>query len=147
MASDWTDAGNTLQSLAERFRELGAAPPDEWNGLPAEEVYESMRRSEARVRIECDFIMRALLDEDDLIGTPSPLQAYFCSMRTSCALDTLRLFNAELSDCPLYPCPPEEWSSAELLEWLLVTNWEQRHDAWVKTAALAFALGLRNYPG
>ena len=106
-----------------------------------------MKFQEAGTRLECDFIMRALLSEDDLIGTPTPLQAYFCSMRTSCALDTLMLFNAELNGCPLYPCPPEEWSSAELLEWLLVTNWAKRHDAWVKTAAMAFDLGLTNYPG
>jgi hypothetical protein len=147
MAQDWVALGDTLQSLAGRFRELGSAPPDEWRGLSVNELYASMRLLEARTRLECNAIMRALVHDPTGIGQPTPLQAHFCAMRVLCALDTLGVLHAELEGRPLYPRPPEKWSDAQLLEWLLVVNWGHRHDTWLKTASLALSMGVGMYSG
>jgi hypothetical protein len=61
-------------------------------------------------------------------------------------LDTLGILHAELGARPLYPEPPK-WSSEELREWLLVSNWQQRHDARLKLCAYAVATGNAFYSG
>lgn len=67
-------------------------------------------------------------------------------MRCLCALDTLGILHAELRSRALYPEPPK-WSSEELLEWLLVSNWQQRHDTWLKLCAFVIATGNAFYSG
>jgi len=105
-----------------------------------------MRMAEALDRLPCDALMRALLRGNG-IGRPTPRQAYFCAMRCLCALDTLGILHAELEDRALYPEPPAKWTDEQLLEWLLVSNWQQRHDTWLKLAALSAATGLGLYSG
>ncbi len=142
MNHDWEQIGYTVQALAERCRELGGAPDPAWAGLAARDFVTAMRVAEARERLCCDALLRAFVQPDGGLGKLTPRQAYFCAMRCLCALDTLGILHAELTDRPLYPQPPADWTNEQLLEWLLVSNWQQRHDTWLKLAATSISMGL-----
>ena len=146
MHNDWHAIGHTLQALSGRMAELGAAPDPRWKALPLGELATEMRLAEARERPVCDAIMRGLLRSAAGAGRPTALQALFCSMRCHCALDTLGILHAPLNERPLYPRPPA-WPDADLLEWLLVSNWGQRHDTWLKLCAFAGHTGRGFYSG
>lgn len=146
MNRNWEQIGRTLQGLSLRCRELGAEPDAEWAKLPVRELATTLRAAEALNRLPCDALVRALLGGGG-IGQPTSRQSYFCAMRCLCALDTLGIIHAELNDRPLYPRPPSGWSDEQLLEWLLVSNWQQRHDTWLKLAALSVATGFGFYSG
>lgn len=142
----WDPVGRTLQEIAVRCRELGAAPDPRWQGLPVAELGLAMRVAEAKARPVCDELMKSLAHPGGVIGKLSPLQGYFCSLRCLCALDTLGILHAELRGEALYPVPPP-WPTATLVEWLLISNWEHRHDIWLKLAAYAGATGNLFYSG
>ena len=144
MKKTWESIGRTLEEIADRCRELGAGPDPEWSALPVAEVGTRMLFAEAKERLVCDELLRSFVRESGVIGTLPPLRAYFCLIRTRCALDTLGILHAELKSKPLYSQPPD-WSSDELLEWLLVSNWQQRHDTWLKLCAYAVATGNTFY--
>ncbi|WP_148217979.1 hypothetical protein [Opitutus terrae] len=146
MGRNWEPIGRTLQGLTLRCQELGGAPDPAWLKLPVRELATTLRAAEALDRLPCDALMRALLRGGG-IGQPTPRQGYFCAMRCLCALDTLGIIHAELNDHPLYPEPPTKWTDEQLLEWLLVSNWQQRHDTWLKLNALSAATGLGLYSG
>ncbi len=105
-----------------------------------------MQVAEAKERLVCDELLRTLARPGGVIGKLTPLQSYFCLIRSLCALDTLGILHAELRSRPLYPDPPK-WPSEDLLEWLLVSNWQQRHDTWLKLCAFAVAIGNTFYSG
>lgn len=147
MTRDWEEIGRTVQGLAMRFRELGGEPQSFWHELPAEKLAVEMRMAEALDRLPCDAHLRAVLRPGGVMGQPTSRQAYFCTMRCLCALDTLGIIHAELDNRALYPKPPVDWTDQELLEWLLVTNWQQRHDTWLKLTAFCAATGLGLYSG
>jgi hypothetical protein len=146
MNRSWEPVGRTLQSLTMRCHELGGAPDQSWLALPPRELATAMRMAEAVERLPCDALMRALLHGNG-IGQPTRRQSYFCVMRCLCALDTLGVMHAELNDRPLYSEPPADWTEEQLLEWLLVSNWQHRHDTWLKLAAFVAASGLGLYSG
>jgi len=146
MSRNWEQVGRTLQALTLRCRELGGAPDASWLDLPVKELATALRVAEAVERLPCDALMRALVRGDG-IGQPTSRQAYFSAMRCLCALDTLGIMHAELNDRPLYPEPPAKWTDGQLLEWLLVSNWQQRHDTWLKLTAFSAATGLGLYSG
>jgi len=144
--SNWEASGRTLQEITLRCRELGAVPDPTWEGMPVEKLVVAMRMAEAKVRPTCDELMRSLSKPGGVVGGMTPQQAYFCSMRCLCALDTLGILHADLRGKELYPVPPT-WPVADLLEWLLVSNWAHRHDTWLKLAAYASATGKALYSG
>lgn len=146
MQNTWDPVGRTLQAIVVRCRELGAAPDAQWSGLPIAELGTLMRFAEAKERLVCDELLRRLVRSGGVIGTLPSLRGYFCVIRCLCALDTLGVFHAELQSKPLYPQPPN-WPADELLEWLLVSNWQQRHDTWLKLCAYAVATGNAFYSG
>lgn len=146
MEKSWEPVGQTLQGLVERCRALGAAPNAEWSSLAVAELGTALRLAEAKERLVCDELLRQLVRENFPVGKLAPLRGYFCAMRCLCALDTLGILHAELRSRPLYPQPPD-WSAAELLEWLLISNWQQRHDTWLKLCAYAVATGNSFYSG
>jgi hypothetical protein len=146
MEKTWEPVGHTLQDIVVRCRELGAAPDPRWNGLPVAELGAVMRAAEAKERVPCDELLRNLVRPGGVMGTLPPLRSYFCLIRALCALDTLGILHAELRSRPLYPEPPN-WTSDELLEWLLVSNWQHRHDTWLKLCAYAVATGNAFYSG
>ncbi len=135
-----------MQGLTLRCQELGGLPDAAWLELPVKELATTLRLAEAVDRLPCDAQMRALL-RGEAIGRPTPRQGYFCGMRCLCALDTLGIIHAELDDRALYPEPPKGWTDEQLLEWLLVSNWQQRHDTWLKLTAISAASGLGFYSG
>lgn len=147
MPSNWLATGNTVQALAVRFSALGAAPDPAWKDLPLVELAHRVKLAEAKDRPVCDAIMLAILSSPDGAARPTALQSYFCAMRCMCALDTLGILHAELRGRALYPLEPTGWKPAEILEWLLVTNWEQRHDTWLKLTNYAVATGHGFYSG
>jgi hypothetical protein len=144
--SNWEKTGRALQEIALRCRELGAAPDPAWQTMPVADLALAMQMAEALVRPACDELMRALSRPGGVVGKLTPQQAYFCSMRCLCALDTLGLLHADLRGKELYPVPPP-WPARDLLEWLLVSNWAHRHDTWLKLAAYAGATGRGLYSG
>lgn len=146
MEKTWESTGNTLQEILERFRILGAAPDPAWKEMPVENLGKAMQLAEAKERLVCDELLRRMVRDGDAVGTLPPLRGYFCAMRCLCALDTLGILHAEADSKPLYPIPPK-WSSEELLEWMLVSNWQQRHDTWLKLCAFAVATGNPFYSG
>jgi hypothetical protein len=146
MKRNWEGIGRTLQDLTLRCRELGGEPDAAWAKLPVSELATTLRMAEAVDRLPCDALMQTLLRGGG-IGQPTSRQGLFCAMRCLCALDTLGIIHAELDGRPLYPQPPSGWTDAQLLEWLLVSNWQQRHDTWLKLAALSVATGLGLYSG
>jgi hypothetical protein len=146
MEKSWESVGQTLQGLVERCRALGAAPNAEWSGLAVAELGTAMRLAEAKERPVCDELLRQLVREKASLGKLPPLRGYFCAMRCLCALDTLGILHAELRSRPLYPQPPD-WPPSDLLEWLLISNWQQRHDTWLKLCAYAVATGNAFYSG
>ena len=146
MGKEWDPIGRTLQDIVGRFHELGLAPDPTWQNLPVAELGTAMRLAEAKDRLVCDELARALLRPGGAIGRPTPLQSYFCVVRCLCALDTLGILHAELRSRPLYPRPPN-WKAEDLLEWLLVSNWAQRHDTWLKLCAYAASTGNPFYSG
>ena len=146
MSRDWEPVGRSLQALTLRCRELGGAPDPAWLALPVRELAMALRMAEAVERLPCDALMRALVHGGG-IGQPTTRQSYFCAIRCLCALDTLGIIHAEMDDRPLYSEPPAEWTDDQLLEWLLVSNWQQRHDTWLKLAAFSAATGLGFYSG
>jgi hypothetical protein len=146
MKRDWEQVGSTLQALTVRCRELGGAPDPAWLALPVRELATALRMAEAVERLPCDALMRALLRGGG-IGQPTTRQSYFCAMRCLCALDTLGIIHAKMDDRPLYSEPPANWTDEQLLEWLLVSNWQQRHDTWLKLTAFSAATGLGFYSG
>jgi hypothetical protein len=144
--SNWERSGRTLQEITLRCRELGAAPDPQWMKMTVDELALAMRAAEAKVRPSCDALMRSLSKPGGVVGSMTQQQAYFCSMRCLCALDTLGLLHADLRGKELYPVPPP-WPVEDLLEWLLVSNWANRHDTWLKLAAYAGATGRGLYSG
>lgn len=146
MSRDWENVGRTLQGLTLRCRELGGEPDAGWLKLPVKELATKLRMAEALDRLPCDALMRALVRGEG-IGQPTPRQGYFCAMRCLCALDTLGIIHAELDHRALYSEPPAKWTDQQLLEWLLISNWQQRHDTWLKLAAVSAATGLGLYSG
>jgi hypothetical protein len=147
MKRNWEPVGRSLQALAVRCRELGGEPDAAWLQLPAKELAVTLRKAEAQERLACDALLQVMLEPGGAMGRPSPRLAYFCAMRCLCALDSLGILHAELRDRPLYPQPPADWTDAQLLEWLLVSNWQQRHDTWLKLSAFCAATGLGLYSG
>lgn len=147
MIRDWEEIGRTLQGLSERFRELGGKPDPKWTGLPVKDLAVAMRVAESLDRLPCDALLRVVAQPGGSIGQPTTWQSYFCVIRCLCALDTLGIIHAELSDRPLYPRPPAGWTNEQLLEWLLVANWQQRHDTWLKLTALCVGTGLGLHSG
>lgn len=146
MEKTWEPVGETLQGIVTRCRELGAAPDQRWRELPVAALGRVMQAAEAKERLVCDELLRSLVRPGGVIGKPPPPQIYFCLIRSLCALDTLGILHAELRSRPLYPEPPK-WPSEDLLEWLLVSNWQQRHDTWLKLCAYAVATGNPFYSG
>lgn len=144
--TNWESIGRTLQQIVERCRELGAAPDLSWTYMAAGDLGIAMRIAEAKVRPVCDELLHELVKPGGVMGRPSQAVMYFCCLRGLCALDTLGIFHAELNSRPLYPHPPH-WPSRDLLEWLLVSNWEQRHDTWLKLCAYAVTTGNPFYSG
>ncbi len=142
----WESVGNTLQEILNRLRALGAAPDPSWKEMPVEKLGKAMQFAEAKERLVCDELLRQLVRESAAVGTLPPLRSHFCAMRCLCALDTLGILHAEVDGKPLYPGPPK-WPSEELLEWMLVSNWQQRHDTWLKLSAYAVATGNTFYSG
>lgn len=115
--------------------------------MPAKDLATAMRMAEAIERLRCDALLRAALIPNGGFGQPTSRQSFFCVMRCLCALDTLGIIHAELDDRPLYPTPPSDWSDEALLGWLLIANWQQRHDTWLKLSAFSVASGLGLYSG
>lgn len=129
-----------------RYSQLCQERPAEWTGLDVPALASALRTAETRERAACDTIMRALLAPGGVLGAPTPAQGYLCAMRGMCALDTLGVLQPA-SSRPLYPQPPPGWSDDQLLEWLLVDNWHQRADTWLKLVAFAGATGRNFYTG
>ena len=142
----WEPTGRALQGIVMRCKELVAAPDPSWPGMTVGDLGVAMRIAEAKVRPICDEMLRELVKPGGIMGRPTQSAAYFCFLRGLCALDTLGIFHVELHSRPLYDKPPK-WHSHELLEWLLVSNWEQRHDTWLKLSAYAVATGNGFYSG
>jgi len=143
---DWEGIGRTLQDLSLRCRDLGGEPDPTWSKLPVRELVMTLRMAKAVDRLPWDALMQTLLRGGG-IGQPTSRQGLFCAMRCLCALDTLGIIHAELNGRPLYHQPPSDWTDVQLLEWLLVSNWQQRHDTWLRLAAISVATGLGLYSG
>lgn len=145
MEKTWVPIGEALQQMMQRCHELGGGVPNDWHDLSVADLATTMRVAEATDRQACDVLM-SLLCENGVLGKPTPLQCYFSAMRCMCALDTLGIFHANEYSRSLYPTPPR-WNQKELLQWLLIANWYQRHDTWIKLMAFAASTGRNFYSG
>lgn len=143
-------AARLISQLNDRFVQLGGLPPPDWQYDKLSELITRVSTLEARTRMECDEIIRLVVAAP--IGAPKPttLQAYFLACRCRCALDTLAILTRakdDISGSQLLTSLPDDWSESDLLLWLLIETWGERHDVWLKLTAAAVATGNPYYSG
>lgn len=150
MSSPLYRAAQTVTHLEARFEELGGSPPDDWRGVDLRDLSLRVTLLEARTRIECDEIIRRIATLPTGAPTPTSLQAYFLACRCRCALDTLAILTRPKNDAAnsrIVADIPNDWTETDLLLWLMVETWGERHDAWLKLTAAAVAAGNPYYSG
>lgn len=147
MGKTWMAAGTTLQTLMMRFVQLGAAPDPAWIGRPAAEIGAALRAADDREGSACDRLITSMLSQTGTTDQSSPIRLFLCSTRCLCALDTMGILHAELKGRPLYSEVPQNWTDGEVLEWLLISNWKQRRETWLKLTAYSAATGGGLYSG
>ena len=143
-------AAHVISQLNDRFVELGGLPPDDWRGINLRDLNLRVSLLEARTRLECDEIIRRIAMAPTGAPPPTSLQAYFLACRCRCALDTLAILTRpknDTTDSRIVADIPDDWTELDLLLWLLIETWGERHDAWLKLTAAAVATGNPYYSG
>ena len=138
-------AQRLIFDLQERFTILGGLPPSEWIGRELKELAEGIRFTEARSRNQCSDIIEEMIDGD--FHTADEIQAYFITARCRCALDTIGTLGTRLDEKNTIIKIPDCVTGKQLARWLLIDNWNQRHDVWLKLTAFSIATGNPFYSG
>lgn len=149
MRHDWNLYNEAISGLYQRMVQLGGISScldEELRGRSATEIAQSLAMLDARTRFECEQIVR------DMVAGPggvtcTPLQAYMLATRCRCALDTISILATKTLEAAPFTPPRGIWKGAVFLEWLLVANWTERHDAWLKLTAHGIATGNQYYSG
>jgi len=138
-------AFSLIVGIQDRMQELGLVPAAEWRGRNAHDLYVGLKLLENRCRNECSDIIDAMLNEN--ASAPCEHHRYLIWMRCACALDTMDILKAKLDEKTTIINISHDATSDEVMRWMMIDNWNHRHDVWLKLTAFSILTGNPFYSG